>query len=256
MGSSKRNKSNNIFYQGRVVATFVRGLLLLTTALIVITTAPAQAQQGQGNLGNPGVMPPHASYGGRTYAEWSVAWWQWALGLPVPGHPFSGCPNPNDAGQTRPVWFLAGQFGHTECSLTVPHGTALFFPIANSECSNLEGPPWNPAQSDFGFGAATEAEQRACAKYHVDTIEADNLVCEIDGVPVQHLARYRFVSSQFSFQAPTPWIFGDSDHPGGSGTAVGDGYYLLLSPLSTGEHTIKFSSPNGIDSTYRLTVGR
>src|SRR5437867_3706794 len=37
--------------------------------------------------GNPGVYPPTSPVFGRTYAEWSAAWWQWALSLPVDQHP-------------------------------------------------------------------------------------------------------------------------------------------------------------------------
>lgn len=205
-----------------------------------------QGNEGEGNLGNPGVIPPQAT----PYKNLSARWWKWGLKLPVTGHPFAGCPNPSDAGQAGSVWFLAGQFGPTECDITVPAGKKLFFPLANTECSSLEGPPWNPAQGEFGFGAATKAEQRACAKYHADGINIDNLFAEIDGTPVQNLASYRFVSPQFRFRAPTPWIFGTT---GGIGTAVGDGYYLLLAPLSPGSHTLHFGG-NGIDSTYHLTV--
>jgi hypothetical protein len=148
-----------------------------------------------------------------------------------------------DTGQSGPVWFLAGVFGPAECSGTVPAGKALFFPLADAECSTLEDPP---------FHGDTEAEQRSCAKLSADQIVAANLFCEIDGVAVTNLESYRVASPQFEFTAPTPWVFGVV---GGPGTAVGDGYYLLLRPLSLGEHTIHFGGDFGIDTTFHLTVG-
>jgi hypothetical protein len=38
-----------------------------------------------------------------------------------------------------------------------------------------------------------------------------------------------------TFTAPTPWIFG-----GAARGSVGDGYYIFLTPLSLGEHTLRF----------------
>lgn len=143
------------------------------------------------------------------------------------------------------MWFLAGQFGTATCTLTVPVGKALFFPLANVECSSLEDAPLH---------GDTAAEQRGCAQVLADQIDTTAFFCEIDGVPPQGLERYRAVSTQFSFTAPDPWIFGPVG-AGMSGSGVGDGYYLLLAPLSPGWHTLHFGSTAfGIDTTYHLTV--
>ena len=214
---------------------FIAALALVLGLLAPITTPLAQSG------GNPGVIPPNAR---RTYEQLSARWWQWGLSLPVtPGHPFMGCPDPPDAGQAGPVWYLAGQFGTASCTLTIPPGESLFFPLANAECSSLEDPP---------FYGETAAAQRACAQFWADQIDVTALFCEVDGIPIQDLARYRIVSPQFSFTAPTPWIFGGT---GGTGTSVSDGYFLLLAPLSPGLHTLHFGSTAfGIDATYYLTV--
>jgi len=227
--------------------------LVLVAGLLMPTTTPL-AQSG----GNPGVIPPNARPYGSTYEQWSAKWNQWGLELPVEGHPYLGCPEPPDAGQSGPVWFLAG--GPAYCALTVPVGKALFFPLVGAECSSLEDP-------EGGFHGDTAAEQRTCAKFWADHIVVASLFCEIDGVPVKHLASYRFVSPQYQFTAPTPWVFGAV---GGTGTSVADGYYLMLSPLSKGAHTIHFGGTFhfsvaagdpfdgdfGIDTTHVLTVGR
>ena len=87
----------------------------------------------------------------------------------------------------------------------------------------------------------------------------------IDGQPVANLDSFRVISPEFTFSAPSPWIFGNT---GGEGTSVGDGYYLFLTPLSRGTHTIHmggdfhFSVDEGdpfdfdafADVTYVITV--
>jgi hypothetical protein len=228
---------------GRVIAVLLG--LMAPTAMWV-----AQADRNP----SAGVLPPNSKPYGRSYGEWGAKFGQWGLGLPIEGHPFLGCPEPVDAGQSGPVWFLAA--GPAECSVTVPVGKALFFPLANADCSSLEDPP---------FHGDTAAEQRTCAKFWADHIVKASLFCEIDGVSIGNLASYRAVSPQFEFTAPTPWVFGAV---GGQGTAVVDGYYLFVSPLSRGDHTIhfggafhfsiaegdEFDADFGYDTTHNLTV--
>src|SRR5262249_45679568 len=67
----------------------------------------------------------------------------------------------------------------------------------------------------------------------------------------------------FSFTAPDPWIFGAPNDAtqghGGPGTAVAEGFYLFLHPLSKGSHTLHFGGAfdsGGIDMTYHITVGK
>ena len=170
--------------------------------------------------------------------------------FPLDGHPFTDSFSDVTAGQTGRVWFLGAPFGTSERAVTIPHGIFLFFGLLNAEFSSLEG-------------FATEGEQRAESAFWVDHIV--DLFCTIDGVSVKSLTAYRVASSQFVFTAPTPWIFGPV---GGAGTSVADGYYLMLAPLSKGQHTIHFggsfhfSVAEGdpfdgdflLDMTYHITV--
>ncbi len=233
--------------------SFLSALVLILGLLL--TTSKSQAQSG----GNPQAIPPTARPYGLTYGQWSANWWHWALTLPLPGHPFAGCPpEPGDAGQTGPVWFLAGSNPPPpSCYVTIPAGKSLFVALANTECSSLEDPP---------FHGDTAAQQTTCANYWANHIVQASLFCEIDGAPLKNLARYRFTSPQFAFTAPTPWIFGAT---GGSGSSVGDGYYLMLPPFSGGSHHTlhfggafhfsiaggdDFDADFGFEGTYHLTV--
>lgn len=231
-----------------------RGLApaLLATAILSLGAASSAWADGKGNRGNPGVLPPQSHPYGQSYAEWSAAWWQWAFALPVAGHPFVDSPDFNVTdGQSGPVWFLASPIGAPAVrNITIPSGKALFIGMINIEASSLE-------VGDF-YGA-TAAEQAAIATSFADLIV--DVDCDIDGKAVKHIERYRFLSEQFTFTAPTPWIFGDV---GGTGTSVADGYYVMLPPLSRGTHTIHFSGAFDfgggallpLDVTYNINVTR
>lgn len=216
------------------------------TLVLLMASAVAAAPRVRAN-----VFPPAAKPYGASQATWSASWWQWALALPVAGHPFG--PDSEfqcDAPQPGPVWFLGATFGTSVRSCVVPAHTPILVGLLNVECSDLEGSP-------------TEADQRDCANFFADGIR--NLFLELDGSALANLERWRFVSPQFSFTAPSPWIFGPI---GGSGTAVSDGYFVMLKGLPVGTHTLHyggdfhFSVAEGdpfdfdaaLDTTYTLEV--
>ncbi len=222
--------------------------LLATAALFLTASSPVLA----GGRGNPGVLPPQSHPYGQSYAEWSAAYWQWAFALPVEGHPSIDSPDFDVTdGQSGPVWFLASPLGAPVVrDITIPSSKALFIALINVEASSLEEPP---------FYGATAAEQQAIATSFADAIV--DVACEIDGKSVKNIDQYRVLSPQFTFTAPTPWIFGAT---GGTGTSVGDGYYVMVAPLSVGTHTIHFTgafkfgdAPEDLipaDVTYNVTV--
>jgi hypothetical protein len=211
---------------------------------------------------NPGILPPHSKVHGKSYGEWSAAWWQWAYSLPVDQNPFfdeTGCANGAN-GQSGSVWFLTGVINASgtavrDCS--VPVGKALFFPILNVECATLEG------------NGETEGELRACTESLMKL--ATNLAAEIDGVSIQNLENYRAASPLFTY-GPLPennvlQSFGYDAPAGATSLAVADGFYLMLAPLSKGAHTLHFTGRflgeyNGspidftLDITYHLIVGK
>lgn len=228
-------------------------MLLIAAVLGFGGTAPVLAGQ------TPRVLPRKSVPYGKTYGEWSAAWWKWAMELPLTSasgatHPFVDASTFDvTEGQSGQVWFLAAPFGTVSRTCTVPTGKALFIGLVNGEASDLEG-----------LGA-TEAELRSYAEWQADHIVTSTLSCTIDGVAVANLSSYRAQSPEFSFTAPTPWIFGGT---GGAGAAVADGYYLMVAPLSAGPHTIHYSGAYhfaiaegdpfdadfGLDMTYHLAV--
>ena len=133
-----------------------KALYLALAALAAFLTAAPAAARGQG--GN--VIPHQATYQNLTYGQWQARWQQWGISIPAtPSHPFFAGGNVLQA-QTGSVWFLAGVDEFTpgdreNRSITIPSGIALFFPIVNVECSNLEPDPFHGDTPAAGAACAT-----------------------------------------------------------------------------------------------------
>ena len=225
--------------------------LIVAFSIIFGLMAGVASRAWAGNL-NPGVIPPQAKMHGMTYGEWSAKWWQWAFSLPVDQNPWfdnGSCANGAN-GQFGPVWFLTGvinESGTAVRNCTVPVGKALFFPIINAECATLEG------------NGDTEEELRGCAEGLVNPVS--DVTAEIDRVPLQDLWDYRAASPLFTY-GPLPadnvlQLFGYDAPVGATSPSVADGFYLMLAPLSVGQHVIHFTGTAGeftLDITYNLMV--
>jgi hypothetical protein len=221
-------------------------MMLIAVAIVLLP----QSQLLAGNNKSPRIAPIQSQPYGRSYGEWATAWWQWAVAQPFEGHPLFDFLSPADCDvkQHGRVWFLGGTFASMpgivrEC--VVPAGTALFFPIINAAWFGFAEDP--PEQKTEQFIRA----QVACGDYKVRA--------KIDGVRVKHIRRY-FVQSPI-FEAPAP----DGNIITGVeqilAPNVDQGFYLMLRPLSVGEHTVQFrgsqSCPFGDfedGATYRIRV--
>src|SRR5262249_38888469 len=132
----------------------------------------------------------------------------------------------------------------------IPAGKSLFFPVLNVECSNLESPP---------FYGANAQDRTKCAASDLKGVVTLSAV--IDGKQVQNLKNYLAVSPDFNFAVAPNNILGVPANYGYSGSV---GYYLMLTALFPGQHTIRFvgevnNSVIGnfkIDTTYKLTVDK
>ena len=237
------------------------GLAMLLAAVAFAPGGVASAKNG-----NPGIMPPNSKPYGHTYGEWSNRWYQWAFSMPVTHGNEQANPLFDTTGincsrnQSGPVFFLAGIFSifdgaapkavpvdRTEC--VVPAGKALFFPILNVEEDNA----WNPSND--------EAEIRAYLAQNVSQME--NMTASIDGVAVGNLSDYLVGTdnplTSVTFPADNLYdYYGVPVAPGTYSMMGTAGYYLMLHPLSVGQHVIRFAGSVGdffsLDITYHLTV--
>ena len=224
-------------------------LAWLAAVLITFATAP-RAVSGNGNSGNPGIIPPHAKFRGLSYGEWGARFWTKLFAIPVVGgsHLYlSGGAFDGDRG----VVFLTASGNGASFEVTIQAGTPILCPILNAECSVLEPDP---------FHGDTEAELRACANGHMDN--TSGLFAIVDGVPVNNLGDYRVESPLFEFTLPEDNLFAffGLDAPAGTTSpAVDAGVYLLLAPLAPGRHTIHVGGSFDVagvtfDNTFNITV--
>jgi len=223
--------------------------LLLTGAMALLLSskmALASLCDGVGCI----VWPQSDGLYGKSYAEWSAAYWQWLFSLPRDQNPEldgNGCQNAAN-GQWGPVWFLAQSGGSTAVRNCTAVAKALFFPIIAGESSTLEPPP---------FYGGNEAELRASIGAILD--QATAVSCELDGVSLTNLSDYRVQSPLYQIALPASNL---ADVPGGgTGLSVADGYYVMITALNSGPHTIHTHGEVPTlgfvqDITYNLTIER
>jgi hypothetical protein len=187
---------------------------------------------------------------GKTYPQFAAGWLEWALAIPVSTNPILDNDGSFGAiGQSGKVWYLAGNLGGTTTrSLTVPSGTALFFPLVNNFWVNT------PETGDEPWSPAWEAQVRQLLASTVDG--AHSLSLEVDGVPSATVQSLRVASRVGTCVLPAENIVSPLANAGPH-ECVGDGYWALLEPLKVGQHTIRFTGGFGdfsLDVTYNLTV--
>ncbi len=226
-----------------------RGLWAVLIGLLV-AVLPAPAVRAADEKTDPRVYEPGAKIEGKTYAEWSAAWWQWALAVKKDRNPIFDKDGALAAvGQDGPVWFLAGNTGgKTSRTCVVPAGKPVFFPVVNVFAS---------AAPD----TADEKHLRAGVKAYTDG--AADLRADLDEKPIPGLDRFRVASAVFTFTGPDKRADAPFEEAVGKNRAASDGYWIMLKPLPVGKHTLHFkgkvkqaegTEPFDLDVTYMLTV--
>lgn len=232
--------------------------VLITVFAIALLALPSVMAQNVAST----VMKVDSVAFGRTYSEWSAAWEQWADSIPVANHPLfdkGDC----STGQSGPVWFLGGKFcatydvncGFTNIvrSCTVPGGKGLYVAVVNAELSTLE----DPSKTQI-------ADLRSAMASSIDGTA--DVALTIDGRPIPNLKdKFRVQSPAFGFTLPADNLFtalGEGNFAAGQYfPGVDDGVYVMLAPLPTGPHVIRFQASFpafnfGFDVTYNLMVER
>ncbi|RTL44360.1 MAG: hypothetical protein EKK53_07020 [Burkholderiales bacterium] len=181
---------------------------LALAALLTALAGPAKAQ----------LIPPAKAIAGASQEEWSRRWWHWALSFDDEDSPVL---DPDGrlcgAGQSGPVWFLAGSYGsqRTVRTCRLPAGKTLFFPLVNV----IAVPP--------------DDEREACASLMLraeDQTESPGaLVLEMNGRRFNGLEAHRQATRGCFLVSP------EDDAP-----AAANGYYVAFGPLKAGRYTLNF----------------
>lgn len=167
--------------------------------------------------------PPDESVGGKSQAEWSREWWQWAGSFernesPIADRTGELC----GSRQAGPVWFLAGTYGtqRTVRSCRVPAGKHLFFPLVNYVVMPTSSQAISCMVRMSNAARMTEG--------------ATNLVVDLNGRRISNLQAHRQASPDcFDMGARTANQM--KIYPSAS-----NGYYVMIRPLAPGVHTLNF----------------
>ena len=206
-----------------------------------------------------GVLPPGSRPYGKTYGQWAVAYWQWAMSIPFATNPWANDPTGAFAaiGQSGPVWFLGGSLGDSVTrDVTIPVGKAVLLPV-HQWIFGAVAFDCDPSVPGVPCDVPTLQAAAAAAALAVDLMEVT-----IDGRVIPNVERFRTLSpSEFSVTIPAdnfPTHFGSPVPAGTYSPQVADGYYLILTPLSVGQHTIALHVDSTLgfsyDHLYNITV--
>ncbi|MGZ8918896.1 MAG: hypothetical protein ACXW0T_11785 [Methylobacter sp.] len=200
----------------------------LLTLILFGTITPSYAGRGE----------PEAR--GKTYGEWSAAWWQWVRSIPAANNPLvASGPVDCSVGQTEEVTFLAGTTGSSpvERQCSVPKQKALFFSAFNIMVFNEIGESYSKVEKrGILNGILNDADgandvfggSRVC-----------NVAVTVDGLPnllIFATTTARTQSPPFRIEIGEDDVFGTT-----AGTiddeAISDGVWVMLR-LSPGQHTL------------------
>lgn len=236
-----------------------RRISIVLALLLCVASAAQAAPNGVGKTA------------GKTYGEWSAAWWQWLHSLGATNSPLTAegamdCTR----GQSGPVWFLAGaQPGTTAVrSCTVKANKALFFPLFNGSFINT--PPDNASvaeKREILDGFFSDLVPGFVADLGFPGTRGCRMRATLDGQPITYrnpVARVQ--SPPFRLDTGDDPLFGNPPNVVDE-EAIADGFYVMLSPLSPGTHTLELGGSicefdsvedhelfGPISVTYHLTV--
>lgn len=194
------------------------------------------------------------TYYGKTYGDWVIAYWQWAMSVPYSINPWANDPTGANAanGQSGPVWFLGGTLGDSVTrNVTIPADKAIFLPVSQWIFGATVG---DCAPSNPGVNCNVPTLKKSAA----DATKAASLLeVSIDGVAVSDVKDFRVLSpTAFNVTLPAdnvPTALGLPLPAGTYGPQVGDGYYMLLAPLGAGSHTIVVHVISSLGFEYLIT---
>lgn len=207
---------------------------------------------------NSPVYPPNSHPFHKSYAAWTVTWWQWLMSFDCASSPLNDPTGANGgAGQSGPVYFLVGTTGGSAVrNVTIGKDKAILFPLINTindyPCPDPNfQPPAGQSLEDFLLeGAASFINLTENLSITLDGKdlgnEGDGDMGDDDGDDDDeddgiNLLDYRFPTELFNFTG-NPDLINCLDPcvTGTSQVAVSDGYWIMLKKLKKGKHVLHF----------------
>lgn len=220
-----------------------RGRLALVFAWVLGATPCAHAS-------GP-VLGTGEKVGGRSQAEFAVAWWQWAMRLPDGVRAYQ---DPSGAqctlNQEGPVWFLAGTEGTMQVRRTcaMPRGKFVFLPVIALLAHAEPGKPMTCREAQAKVAATNDHLVQA------EVLLDGKVIADIAGHRLRRIPCFDAFRNAGYIQRHAPYM-----------PAATDGYWLMLSPLPPGVHRLsvkaRYDSPDTLQGDleeefeYQLWVG-
>jgi hypothetical protein len=177
---------------------------------------------------------------GKTYGEWAGEWWKWAVSFPEGADTNPVQDETGDLchlGQSGPVWFLAGTFGVTgvERDCTIPAGTAIFYPLANVAWVDFPGDEI-VSDEEVSWIVADYMDTFCEARSTLDTFDMPIFGEQAAPITARKQPVVRAQSPKVRADLPDGNIYGLP--PGTNERVIGEGYWVMLPPLTRGEHLL------------------
>lgn len=200
-------------------------LVLVALTLAVPTTIRAQ------------VYAPNSIVEGKSIGEWTSDWWNWAYGSPVEGNVLTDDTGAfQNTNQTADVFFIAGNSGgETSRSFTVPNDKPLLLPLINLSYWRTPEPGEDEDPTTPRDAALVQADVEGLIS------EVDELSFSLDGVSIaQDTLFMHRESTTFTGNILADTVGATSEPVGVWPESYTSGYWIMLDPLSPGDHTLNF----------------
>jgi hypothetical protein len=189
------------------------------------------------------ILKPDQPVAGQTQLFWAQAWWQWILSIPAATNPGNDQTGAFAAtGNNGPVFFLAGTFGGAASrTIVVPSGKPVFFPVVHQFFAAIG------ANGNFDPSPCKTPLTQSCAVDQVTSVinKATNMTVQIDDKIITTTTNpknmFRETSTSFFVVTlPDNNVLGlpAGTYFPGNPVWVEDGYYIMLSNLSPGTHSL------------------
>lgn len=188
---------------------------------------------------------------GQSYEEWMIEWWQFLM-----SHDCASFPNASSETQTGPVHFLSGGVETYVKYVTITSEKSILVPILNFindyPCPDTSFHP-APGQSleDFMVEGAIAA---------MDVAADMELILDGKNYPITeenriHTGLFYFTGNADIANCFDPCVTGESQ------AAASDGYWVMIKPLSKGQHTLQLGgslvfpgTTYTLNGTFYITV--
>lgn len=201
--------------------------IIIFCSLVLISVFPLTASIANEDLAFPSNSNPF----GKSYADWSVEWWKWWFSI-TKGTPYTEIGSSQGScflGTEYNVLFLIDAVASVNSPLnfncTIPHDKAILINAISELCS-------------YGDVLVTDKQLIECVQqrnpYAMVTVTVDGT--ELENTKPYKSSPYSLRTEFFNFTYPENNVF---DNSPGTFRSISDGMFIILKPLSVGDHIIK-----------------